>query len=79
MMIETDRLYLMPLTAHQLKLWIEDISALEKELGVSYLAEPMQGVFLDIDSIASQHILERCGFKKYKQCETFCDRIKIKK
>lgn len=48
MMIETDRLYLIPLTAHQLKLWIEDIPALEKELNFSYRAEPMEGIFLDI-------------------------------
>lgn len=48
MMIETSRLYLIPLTANQLKLWIEDIPALEKELNCSYHAEPMEGVFLDI-------------------------------
>jgi RimJ/RimL family protein N-acetyltransferase len=48
MMIETDRLYLIPLTANQLKLWIEDIPALEKELNCSYQAEPMEGVFLHI-------------------------------
>lgn len=48
MILETERLYLIPLTAHQLKLWIDDIPALEKELNCSYRAEPMEGVFLDI-------------------------------
>ncbi len=48
MMIETDRLYLIPLTAHQLKLWIEDAPSLEKELNCSYRAEPLEGMFLDI-------------------------------
>jgi len=48
MMIETDRLYLIPLTTHQLKLWVKDISALENELNCSYRAEPMEGIFLDI-------------------------------
>lgn len=48
MMIETERLQLIPLTAHQLKLWIEDIPALEEELNCIYRAEPMEGIFLNI-------------------------------
>jgi RimJ/RimL family protein N-acetyltransferase len=48
MMIETDRLYLIPLTAQQLRLWIENIPALERELNCMYCAEPMTGYFLDI-------------------------------
>jgi RimJ/RimL family protein N-acetyltransferase len=48
MMIETDRLYLAPLTTDRLRLWVEDITALEKELDCVYRAEPMTGVFLDI-------------------------------
>lgn len=47
-MIKTDRLELYPLTPHQLKLWIEDIPALEKELNCSYEAEPMEGFLLEI-------------------------------
>lgn len=47
-MIETERLELYPLNVNQLKLWIEDIAALEKELSCSYAAEPMEGFFLDI-------------------------------
>jgi RimJ/RimL family protein N-acetyltransferase len=48
MMIETDRLYLIPLTARQLKLWTEDIPSLELELNCRYWVEPMDGIFLDI-------------------------------
>ncbi|MDR1531861.1 MAG: GNAT family N-acetyltransferase [Clostridiales bacterium] len=48
MFIETDRLYLIPLTAQQLKLWIEDIPLLEKELNCVYCAEPMEELFLEI-------------------------------
>jgi ribosomal-protein-alanine N-acetyltransferase len=48
MMVETDRLFLIPLTVAQLKSWIEDIPSLEKELNCIYRAEPMEGVFLDI-------------------------------
>jgi RimJ/RimL family protein N-acetyltransferase len=48
MTIETDRLYLTPLTAGQLRLWVEDISVLERELNCHYRAEPMTGFFLDI-------------------------------
>lgn len=48
MTLKTDRLYLIALTDKQLKLWIEDCSALEKELNCNYCAEPLEGVFLDI-------------------------------
>lgn len=47
-MLETERLYLIPLTANQLKLWTENIAALEKELNCTYCAEPLEGAFLDI-------------------------------
>ncbi|MDR2533536.1 MAG: GNAT family N-acetyltransferase [Tannerellaceae bacterium] len=41
MHLETHRLQIVPLTARQLRLWTEDISALEKELNCLYKAEPM--------------------------------------
>lgn len=48
MTIQTDRLELILLTLPQLKMWVEDISALEKELNCSYKAEPMEGFFCEI-------------------------------
>lgn len=48
MIIETERLELILLTANQLKLWIEDIHSLERELNCSYRAELMEGFFLEI-------------------------------
>lgn len=48
MIIQTERLELIPLTPNQLKLWIEDITELEKELDCSYKAEAMEGFFLEI-------------------------------
>ncbi|WP_434284462.1 GNAT family N-acetyltransferase [Clostridium botulinum] len=48
MIIQTERLDLIPLTPNQLKLWIEDIPELEKELDCSYKAEPMKGFFIEI-------------------------------
>ncbi|MHC1772080.1 MAG: GNAT family N-acetyltransferase [Flexilinea sp.] len=48
MMIETERLVLIPLTGRQLKLWIENTSDLEKELNCSYCAEPLEGFFEEI-------------------------------
>lgn len=48
MILETKRLELIPLTAHQLQLWIEDIPSLDKELSCSYRAEAMEGIFLEI-------------------------------
>jgi RimJ/RimL family protein N-acetyltransferase len=51
--IETERLLLVPLTANQLKLWIENIPKLEVELNVKYEAEAIEGIFLEI--IKSQY------------------------
>ena len=48
MILETQRLELVPLTLHQLKLWVENILVLERELNCIYKAEPMEGFFLDI-------------------------------
>ena len=47
-MIQTERLELIPLTAQQLKLLVEDMPALEQELNCHYQAEPMEGFFLEI-------------------------------
>jgi RimJ/RimL family protein N-acetyltransferase len=46
--IETDPLELVPLTARQLGLWLEDLGALEGELNCSYAAEPVEGFFREI-------------------------------
>lgn len=48
MIIQTERLELIPLTPHQLQLWIEDVLTLDKELNCSYQAEPMEGFFREI-------------------------------
>ena len=48
MILETQRLELIPLTARQLKLWLKDIKALENELDCIYRAEPLEGFFSDI-------------------------------
>lgn len=48
MQLETQRLYLVPLTSQQLCLWVDDLPALEKELDCRYRAEPMEGIFLEI-------------------------------
>lgn len=48
MIIQTERLELIPLTPNQLKLWIKDVPALEKELDCTYKAESMEGFFLEI-------------------------------
>ncbi|WP_331654389.1 GNAT family N-acetyltransferase [Aminipila sp.] len=48
MVIETERLEIVPLNPNQLRLWVEEISMLEKELNCKYKAEPMEGFFHDI-------------------------------
>ena len=47
-MIDTERLTLIPLTARQLKLWLDNQEVLEDELKCKYFAEPLDGVFRDI-------------------------------
>ena len=49
-MIETERLCLIPLTAGQLRLWLEDVQTLENELNCTYRAEPLEGLFKNIVS-----------------------------
>lgn len=48
MTIQTERLELVLLSPEELRLWTEDIAALEIELSCSYKAEPMTGLFLEI-------------------------------
>ena len=48
MKLETERLLLVPLNARQLRLWIEDVHTLERELDCVYRAEPLTGEFLNI-------------------------------
>ena len=48
MKLETERLLLVPLDARQLRLWIKELSTLERELNCSYRAEPLTGEFLNI-------------------------------
>lgn len=48
MQLETERLLLAPLTAMQMRLWTENLPALEKELDCRYQAEPIKDGFLEI-------------------------------
>ena len=45
MVVNTDRLELYALNAQQMRLWLNDIPALEKELNCSYKAEAIEGFF----------------------------------
>jgi RimJ/RimL family protein N-acetyltransferase len=48
LIIETERLQLIPLNLHQMELWTENLTALESELNCIYQAEPVEGIFYDI-------------------------------
>ena len=48
MKLETERLELIALNSHELRLWTEDMPALEWEIKATYKAEPMEGEFLNI-------------------------------
>ena len=48
MRIETERLELIPLDLQQMKLWSENLPALEIEMNCIYQAEPVEGVFYEI-------------------------------
>jgi RimJ/RimL family protein N-acetyltransferase len=46
--LQTKRLEIIPLAAKQLRLWVEDVQALERELDCIYRAEPIEGIFREI-------------------------------
>ncbi|MFB0921518.1 MAG: GNAT family N-acetyltransferase [Oscillospiraceae bacterium] len=48
MKVDTERLELVALDARQMRLWLRDLSALEKELNCTYKAEALEGDFLRI-------------------------------
>ena len=48
MYVNTERLVLVPLNARQMRLWLEQITELEKELDCTYKAESLEGDFLKI-------------------------------
>lgn len=48
MVVDTERLELVVLNSLQLSLWLDNISALEKELNCSYKGETLEGNFLRI-------------------------------
>lgn len=48
MKLDTERLELIPMTASQLRLWADNLPALEKELSLQYRGEPLEGWFLGI-------------------------------
>lgn len=63
MIIQTERLELILLTPNQLRLWIDDINALERELNCSYRAELMEGFFLEI--VKNQYEITIRDFDNY--------------
>ena len=48
MIVDTERLELYVLNAPQMRLWLTDIPALERQLNCSYRGEPIEGIFLKI-------------------------------
>lgn len=63
MKIETERLEIIPLKSSELKLWLEDIESLEKELDCLYKAEPIEGFFKEI--IKGQLLITEKDEKNY--------------
>lgn len=47
MKLDSERIELLPLTAKQLRLLVDDINALEQELNCIYCGEPIMGSFID--------------------------------
>ena len=48
MQIETERLFLVALTVEQIRLWTQNIPALEEAMRCRYQAEPMEGAFIKV-------------------------------
>lgn len=63
MLVNTERLELHALNAPQMRLWLGDLSALEKELSCSYKAEALEGIFLKI--VEGQAVLTEENADKY--------------
>ncbi|PKM73017.1 MAG: GNAT family N-acetyltransferase [Firmicutes bacterium HGW-Firmicutes-16] len=63
MKLDTERLELIVLDAPQLRLWFNDLPALEKELDCTYKAEALEGHFLEI--IQGQAKLTEENAEKY--------------
>lgn len=47
MKLEGERIELIPLSARQLNLWLENVNVLEDELNCRYWGEPVKGAFID--------------------------------
>lgn len=52
MRLETERLEVIPLSLEQLKLWVSDMDAFEKELNCTYKGQPLVGFIMN-------HVLEQ--------------------
>ena len=63
MLINTERLELIPLDARQMWLWLNDLPKLEKELNCSYKGEELEGFFLKI--VDGQAILTEKNASEY--------------
>lgn len=61
--IETERLEIIPLEANELRLWLEDINLLEKNLNCCYKAEPIEEIFKEI--IKGQLLITEKDEKNY--------------
>ena len=45
--LRAERIEIIPLSAEQLRLWVNDIQSLEKQLDCHYEGEPVMGSFVD--------------------------------
>lgn len=63
MIVNTERLELAALDARQMRMWLEDIQALEKELNCTYKAEVLEGDFLRI--VEGQAVLTEANEAEY--------------
>ena len=63
MLINTERLELIPLDARQMWLWLNDLPTLEKELNCSYKGEELEGIFLKI--VEGQAVLTEKNADQY--------------
>lgn len=63
MIVNTDRLELHALNSEQMRLWLNDIPALERQLNCSYKAEPIEGFFRKI--VEGQAVLTEENASEY--------------
>lgn len=80
MKLETKRLELVALNEKQHKIWVEDLSSLEKELNCTYKGEQLEGPFLELIQYQTQILQKETNIYPWRYFWLIirkCDRVVV--